>query len=759
MFEESEKVDKKRNIRKSKSYYKEYLKYFLIVLLIPMLTIAIIISASKIIIEKQVLNSGRNTLYQLFRYVDEVLLEAKNLSVSLNYSDDLQLYSRFIIDKGSKGTYYSWKVNGLLDDNMNSKYYDIFCYYPERDYIISGINPAMKLEPYYNLYYDNEEDDFLDEFRNVAECTVQRPTIINMNGVSEDSYQCVAMRHSTGNTDYDYVTVIVIKSAYLSAILDEMDNGTLLFWDNKNESIFFAEEPLELNDLDFSLELYDTSDEMIEKDTHYVLIQNSKIMDFCYAYIIPKNYFEKELRPLYVIWGMGMTVSVIIGIWIAWKQTKKAYQPIGNIIVKAQQSDAEAYDAKEKTEFEFIEHLIKRKKEENETLSKSLRKMEKLKRDAFISALLNGKTKKDESLDDLFKEHGMNLYSDTFCIACFRVEHEPSDILSFAVVNVFEELLEREKLGYVVATNSTNFVILANVREEKNKEVLWDILDEGKRFWERFFDSEISFGISSSQDGLNGISAAYKEAQYALKYVFLLGKDKIIDYEEVADRESSYVMPSESKIVQTVVEYLTADSTKKNEKQLIQKIMADYEISETSSIEVVECYKYGVLNILNRVIVCEKCRPDEWERLLQALLNGETLEEFNIYLENILLQLYCKKQEQIENVDICTQAVEYIEAHYMDVNLSRTFLGEQLGISYPYLARLFKEKYQTTITDYIISVRIQCAKTELRRTEHSIQKIAENSGFTNSQTFIRTFKKIEGITPGAYREYVRNQGE
>lgn len=731
----------------------------MIVLLVPVLTIMIIISASKIIIEKQVLTSGRNTLYQLFRYVDEVLLETKNLSVSLANSDDLLLYSRSIIDKGSKSTYYSWKVKGLLGDNMNSKYYDIFCYYPARDYVISGINSAMKLESYYNVFYDNEENDFLDEFRKVAECTVQRPTIINMNGVSQDSYQCVAMRHTTGNSGYDFVIVIVIKSTYLSDVLEEMDNGTLMFWDKKNESILFAEETLKMNDLDFIREFYDMQDDMIEKDTYYVLTQSSKVMDFWYTYVISKDYFWKELIHLYVIWGIGMVMSVIIGIWVAWRQTQKAYHPIGNIIVNTQQSDVEVYDANEKTEFEFIEHLIKREREKNKTLSKSLRKMEKLKRDAFIAALLNGNAKENETLDDLFKEHGMKLYSDTFCIACFKVEHEPSDILSFAVVNVFEELLEREKLGYVVATNLTNFAILANLREDNNKEVLCNILDEGKRFWKRFFDSEISIGVSSLQDGLDGISVAYKEAQYALKYVFLLGKNKIIDYEEIADRESNYVIPSESRIVQTVAEYMASDSTKKNEKLLIQKMMTDYEISETSSIEMAECYKYEVLNILNRVSVCEKCRPEHWERLLQALLNSETLDEFNVYLENILLQLYCKKQEQVKNIDICSQAVEYIEAHYMDINLSRTFLGEHLGISYPYLARLFKEKYQTTITDYIINARIHHAKMELRSTEHSIQKIAENNGFANSQTFIRTFKKIEGITPGAYRDYINNKVE
>ena len=62
-----------------------------------------------------------------------------------------------------------------------------------------------------------------------------------------------------------------------------------------------------------------------------------------------------------------------------------------------------------------------------------------------------------------------------------------------------------------------------------------------------------------------------------------------------------------------------------------------------------------------------------------------------------------------------------------------------------------------TIADYITQVRIRHVKEELKNTNHSIQKIAENNGFSNSQTFIRIFKKLEGITPGMYREYIKNQ--
>lgn len=56
------------------------------------------------------------------------------------------------------------------------------------------------------------------------------------------------------------------------------------------------------------------------------------------------------------------------------------------------------------------------------------------------------------------------------------------------------------------------------------------------------------------------------------------------------------------------------------------------------------------------------------------------------------------------------------------------------------------------LLDYINQYRVKKAAAALGSTQDSIQKIAENCGFLNCNTFIRVFKKYEGVTPGRYRE-------
>lgn len=44
------------------------------------------------------------------------------------------------------------------------------------------------------------------------------------------------------------------------------------------------------------------------------------------------------------------------------------------------------------------------------------------------------------------------------------------------------------------------------------------------------------------------------------------------------------------------------------------------------------------------------------------------------------------------------------------------------------------------------------AKSWLAETDMAVKDIAEKLKYKNSQNFIRSFKKLEGITPGNYRQ-------
>jgi len=75
-------------------------------------------------------------------------------------------------------------------------------------------------------------------------------------------------------------------------------------------------------------------------------------------------------------------------------------------------------------------------------------------------------------------------------------------------------------------------------------------------------------------------------------------------------------------------------------------------------------------------------------------------------------------------------------------------IADIIGKSPYYISKIFKIQTGEGILDFINSVRIEKAKELLKNNEFTQEIIAEKVGFTNVRTFQRTFKKLEGITPG-----------
>lgn len=119
-------------------------------------------------------------------------------------------------------------------------------------------------------------------------------------------------------------------------------------------------------------------------------------------------------------------------------------------------------------------------------------------------------------------------------------------------------------------------------------------------------------------------------------------------------------------------------------------------------------------------------------------------------------QITDEQREEISEDNCSIEKVEEeIKANLCDVNLSVASLAELLNITPSYLSRFFKRNTGKGVLEYIHECRIEKAKEIMSQDkEVKAKEVAEQVGFANLATFIRVFKKREGITPGQFRENV-----
>ena len=135
-----------------------------------------------------------------------------------------------------------------------------------------------------------------------------------------------------------------------------------------------------------------------------------------------------------------------------------------------------------------------------------------------------------------------------------------------------------------------------------------------------------------------------------------------------------------------------------------------------------------------------------------VVLALNTLTELQQRLCHYISELCKGKTRKKSKEDICVKAKNYIEENYSDTQLSVSMLGKEMGMQAAHLSKLFKETYGVSLLDHIASVRIAHAKRMIREEKWSVQKVAEKTGFIDSHAFIRIFKKLEGMTPGKYKD-------
>ena len=92
----------------------------------------------------------------------------------------------------------------------------------------------------------------------------------------------------------------------------------------------------------------------------------------------------------------------------------------------------------------------------------------------------------------------------------------------------------------------------------------------------------------------------------------------------------------------------------------------------------------------------------------------------------------------------------YVAEHYQE-DLSLNDISYQLQLSPSYLSSVFKEYHHSTFLEYVNQYRVAKAKPLLLNSQEPVSAIAQRVGCANVNTFIRIFKKEEGVTPGQFR--------
>ena len=140
--------------------------------------------------------------------------------------------------------------------------------------------------------------------------------------------------------------------------------------------------------------------------------------------------------------------------------------------------------------------------------------------------------------------------------------------------------------------------------------------------------------------------------------------------------------------------------------------------------------------------------------------------DYNCSSEDLKIVLEYREKEKKEQVQDNTQkysetvrkALDIIDQNFAK-NLSLEDICNDLSVSKNYFSYLFKRETGMNLWNYLTEIRLNKARQLLRDTELRSYEIAFEVGYDNPSYFAKLFKKHENMTPGEYRESLRQKQE
>ena len=159
---------------------------------------------------------------------------------------------------------------------------------------------------------------------------------------------------------------------------------------------------------------------------------------------------------------------------------------------------------------------------------------------------------------------------------------------------------------------------------------------------------------------------------------------------------------------------------------------------------VVKCDDFPQLTNLINCVIDEARNKRRFHHLAQ-----------DYYMRTIVLELmrmhedvpyYADGPAKTQNATQITAAITYITEHISEP-IKASDLASACNMSETHFRRIFNEYVDMSPMDYVNLCRIQRACDIMKKTEDSMEIVAEKCGFAGVSTFNRNFKKFLGITP------------
>lgn len=647
-----------------------------------------------------------------------------------------------------------WLENIYLYSKKNDRLIDVHGSYTADNFYRSHLSESMDKSVFFSILHERADNRYVDFYAD----NQQYIAYISHKKDISNSYTAILLL----NPEKVFENFIKSNfSQYGAFALFYKDGNAFMYYDGQTCS-----KPLNLNYNVLSENNTSAHAFNLDKKNYLITSAASSVDDFVYI------FFDDYSRTNAIIWVQIVLIiallllSITISGYYIYKNTSTSFKKIYNILLKLHYGiipNENIIDTLEKQ----VSILYKEKISMETGMYKQRKAIVSIK----LEKLLKNSSVEDAEILDELSDFGVEFPNDYFLVIGFYVLDylhifrdipdtnedlsNDSDLCMFILENIFEELISAKCPVYFTVSDGL-LTAICNVRGMGNDVTndLIDTLNDGIKLISEQFCFRYVISLSNIDFGANGISSLYENM--ILNFENIVSDEKKIIYTYSAENSSK---PGISAGFSELEERLHSAIVTKSFDSAINTLdkISEFFNDNMNTMDIsVNIFK------LSSIIVSALSSIMDDNRFNEIVNDIRIAEKIIIpykYFNKIkslfveLKEIYCSdisSQSDSDN-DLINRVHEYIHQNLSCKSLGIPMICDYVNLSSRSLSREYKQHTGSTVSKYIQSARMAESKRLLAETDKSINEIAEAVGYDYAISFIRTFKKFEGITPSEFR--------
>ncbi|MFE0555793.1 helix-turn-helix domain-containing protein [Paenibacillus sp. NPDC058910] len=645
--------------------------------------------------------------------------------------------------------------------------YNTLLYVKNIGYLFSKTGSAYSLDdlsiPGVGYYYENWAHEDMIQTLNDLNAPIVRPVEnVIVPGNNRVRMLTFVQPLPVGGSNSPGAVMIMVREDTIVRMMksvSETYSGDFFVLDGQGRRLVSSNDTSYQSSDDFKKLVHDLGEESVSSSgihtisgSDYLVSSSvSEKIGWKYVSLLPVSKSLQGIRTIQLNTAILVGLILLLEVFIIYVSIRKNYQPIRRLVDLAVHV-FEPQERKPMNEIDTIKYTLEQLSQANSKLDEHVRGSLPIMRDNLLFELVGGHIPDWENFEQEARRVGIRFHHDNFTVAVLCCEADGAGMDKIlACCREYESLLPDDAQGYFFKSIYQQELILACSHTDDFPIKSWldwlqeEILEHTGR------QTVIGIGKPGAAQSPVDLHHSYLQALRTAEFLRIRKTGTVLVFDNLEVPQTGAVSYF-AEILQSLELAIL-----KNDAAMLASLaerMIGYLSNDSLPPHMIRSVYLNTVTVIFNGL--QRFRHDDQSllRLTEAAFNHRyTLEQ----MIGIIRESYAKLCDMIsETLPVSRTATQeeilsLIAEKGMDPNCSLQMMADYFDMSVSNFSHHFKKTMGQNFKEYIDQLRIQKSIQLLRDSEETLESISQQVGYTNTSSFIRSFKKLVGTTPGQYR--------